>query len=607
MKNHYSFLKSAFICVGITLYSNLKAQVEFKLFTDFATILTDVNDNGTAITSNKYYNFTTDSWSLVEPEAIQMASITNDGNVAGAMFYDEANYIFQPAYKKDGVWNPLGWLPGSNPSESSFTTYRMSNNAKYVVGQMSKGCCEFGSFYYNTETHEMQEIFDDAYVAITAYSVNNDGIIAGWADDQKFGSTRRIPAYITPDKQIHFIIDPNEVAQISAASGANDISDSGIIVGNYQLNAFVYNMNTGTYKEFAPLAGYNNADLVSVSEDGSAVGYVQYLDNSGNPVRDAVLYHPSLGNELVLVKDILAENGININTADGLLGTAYALSPNGKYLGGWVGSPIFGNGWITYLDDFINTPSSCSQGNTSLILEDGNDITGTLKVADDFVVAAGKKMTINQVKIKALQLGGSLNNIAFNIYKDNAGLPGNLETTANTVTPTSMTQVETYFSYPVYEVVVDLPTPIVLTEGTYWLQPVGTGSGSYWGTTSTNTGGSKTALKSGPSAWQYSTLASAYSLFEVSGTCEDAATMDVSDIKSSDLSYYPNPVNDVLNITSNKKVKNVSVYNIAGQLVLQTDKITNGKINVSSLVSGVYIFSTTLENGKIETFRIIKN
>ena len=62
-----------------------------------------------------------------------------------------------------------------------------------------------------------------------------------------------------------------------------------------------------------------------------------------------------------------------------------------------------------------------------------------------------------------------------------------------------------------------------------------------------------------------------------------------------------------MNITSNKKVKNVSVYNIAGQLVLQTDKITNGKINVSSLVSGVYIFSTTLENGKIETFRIIKN
>ena len=75
---------------------------------------------------------------------------------------------------------------------------------------------------------------------------------------------------------------------------------------------------------------------------------------------------------------------------------------------------------------------------------------------------------------------------------------------------------------------------------------------------------------------------------------------------SFDFAYYPNPVKDVLNITSNKPVENVAVYNLAGQNVLANAKINNGQINVSSLPTGVYVFKLTLQGGQVETFKIVK-
>ena len=75
---------------------------------------------------------------------------------------------------------------------------------------------------------------------------------------------------------------------------------------------------------------------------------------------------------------------------------------------------------------------------------------------------------------------------------------------------------------------------------------------------------------------------------------------------SFDFAYYPNPVKDVLYITSNKTVENVSVYNLAGQQVMASAKVENGQINVSSLSTGVYVFRATLQGGAIETFKIIK-
>ncbi|GEM_PF-4074638 len=83
--------------------------------------------------------------------------------------------------------------------------------------------------------------------------------------------------------------------------------------------------------------------------------------------------------------------------------------------------------------------------------------------------------------------------------------------------------------------------------------------------------------------------------------------LGVSDLNGSKLSLYPNPVKDVLNISSKTLIKTVEFVNIAGQVVA-THKVDNAKaaVNVSSLTAGVYVVRTTDVNGKVQSYKVIK-
>lgn len=83
--------------------------------------------------------------------------------------------------------------------------------------------------------------------------------------------------------------------------------------------------------------------------------------------------------------------------------------------------------------------------------------------------------------------------------------------------------------------------------------------------------------------------------------------LGISEISSFDFIYYPNPVKDELNITSQKVIQSVSVYNLSGQQVSsQKLNVNNGKVSISSFAPGVYVFRAVLEGGQVETFKIIK-
>jgi hypothetical protein len=56
------------------------------------------------------------------------------------------------------------------------------------------------------------------------------------------------------------------------------------------------------------------------------------------------------------------------------------------------------------------------------------------------------------------------------------------------------------------------------------------------------------------------------------------------------IQIYPNPVSDVLNVTKVSDKATYKIYSAAGQLA-GSGNITNGKINVTSLVKGVYVIS----------------
>jgi Secretion system C-terminal sorting domain len=70
--------------------------------------------------------------------------------------------------------------------------------------------------------------------------------------------------------------------------------------------------------------------------------------------------------------------------------------------------------------------------------------------------------------------------------------------------------------------------------------------------------------------------------------------------------YYPNPVNNELNLRAQNTIENVSVYNMLGQEVLRVVPNTNSStINISALQTGAYFIRVTI-NGVTETKQIIK-
>ncbi len=328
------------------------AQMDYYIASSFGSRFNDINDNGTGISGGAYFDFATETWTLMEAEATEMVSINNNGEVAGSMFFDEPNFILQPAYKKNGVWNPIGWFLSSIPAESSFSTYSISPNGVWVTGQMSIGCCDFGTFKYNTETNVLTEIFNEAYVAVAGYVITNDGTIGGWADDEGGGGgTRRIPVYIKPDLQI---IQVSPDLPLFNTNAVSDINESSLMVGDFDGHAFVHDGITETFTTFDIPADYETATFTSVSNTGVAVGYAQRFGEFGALDREAIVYHPDLGVQPLFLKDVLLMNGVDINAPTDRMGTAYAISPNGEYVAGWDDQPPFSaNGWVVYLDELL--------------------------------------------------------------------------------------------------------------------------------------------------------------------------------------------------------------------------------------------------------------
>lgn len=351
-------LIGALLLAACTLPTATFAQMQYYQASSFGSRFNDINDNGVAVSGGAYFDHPTLTWTPMEPEAVELVSINNDGDVAGSMWFDEDLFLFQPAVKTNGVWTPIGWFPASNPVESFYSTFSISPNGVWVTGQMSIGCCTFGTFLYNTQTGVLTEIFSPDYVAVAGYFVTNDGTIGGWADDQFMGGTRRIPVYITPDLQIVQVSPTPPEFNVNAV---NAINASSLMVGDFDNQPFVYDLNTNSFTTFNIPFGYIAATFTSVSDNGVAVGYAQQFGEFGSLVRDAIVYHPDLGSQPLFLKDILLINGIDINSPSGRMGTAIAISPSGQYIAGWADqAPFIANGWIVYLNDLLFEEPACT-------------------------------------------------------------------------------------------------------------------------------------------------------------------------------------------------------------------------------------------------------
>lgn len=72
----------------------------------------------------------------------------------------------------------------------------------------------------------------------------------------------------------------------------------------------------------------------------------------------------------------------------------------------------------------------------------------------------------------------------------------------------------------------------------------------------------------------------------------------------SNLKVFPNPAVDVVNLTSSKEVKSVTIYDLTGKKVKSTTDTK--QINVSNLAKGTYILQANYGNGGVENTKLIK-
>ena len=323
-----------------------------------------------------------------------------------------------------------------------------------------------------------------------------------------------------------------------------------------------------------------------------------------------------------------------VTTSDGIV-AFWEVTSTGS-LGSFVHTSDSGGAWTSDPDSMqavffvagvcgdVPPPVDCNQAFDSDDVTNGvgfiRDGGGNhLIAANDFNVEAGSSFTVEKVTLDVVTLGGEPTFFDVAFYEDAAGVGAQIGTTQSDITPTSITPNGEFGTtgFPVYTVEIDLPTTqtfdAVGTDMKYW---VGLSAGPsvdaqfvFWVSFDyiENPDSEPTwqSLDAGASWFEFVAQSGSpvEGIMDIAGTCE---TLGVGDMDSFDFAYYPNPVRDVLNITSNKPVENVAVFNLAGQNVMTNAKVNNGQINVSALPTGVYVFKVTLQGGQVETFKIVK-
>ena len=96
---------------------------------------------------------------------------------------------------------------------------------------------------------------------------------------------------------------------------------------------------------------------------------------------------------------------------------------------------------------------------------------------------------------------------------------------------------------------------------------------------------------------------------DVQGTFAISAydsSLSTNSFDRANFSYYPNPVQNVLNLSYTKNITSVSIFNLLGQQVLDVQmNASEGQVDMSRLASGAYLVKVSADN-EVQTIKVIK-
>jgi hypothetical protein len=267
----------------------------------------------------------------------------------------------------------------------------------------------------------------------------------------------------------------------------------------------------------------------------------------------------------------------------------------------------------------VQVEVDCSQEEPSNAFENGfGDTNLTTEVSDDFIVADGETFSVESATFNLIT-GGDYPTIDVRFYEDAGGVPfsGAPVVEFLAIAPTSQDVVGSAFGRDVLAVVVDFPAPVVFdgqsgSETIYWMSvntPAGTGADSFYETSTASASVNLTAFRDATdqsSAWEQvfsGNPTPPAHVFSIVGQCDPLLSVgeNIGDL----VSIFPNPTQDVLNVSvpSTVKINNVVLYDVVGKNTGLT--LDNGTINTSSLARGIYILNIQTDRGAL-TEKIVK-
>lgn len=81
------------------------------------------------------------------------------------------------------------------------------------------------------------------------------------------------------------------------------------------------------------------------------------------------------------------------------------------------------------------------------------------------------------------------------------------------------------------------------------------------------------------------------------------ANVSIEGVNDDIMQVYPNPTSAAITVTSAEPVKNISVFNIMGQCVINAEDNTN--VNLGSLANGTYVVRIETQNGTVATRTVV--
>lgn len=333
--------------------------------------------------------------------------------------------------------------------------------------------------------------------------------------------------------------------------------------------------------------------------------------SSSEPENLKIMYGTSQNHEDMT--NLLAEH-IGFISGQNILTNTIEFSPSesGVYYFGFNAFSSANQGEI-YVDNIFvelvnNNPDYCSIEYPGQ-LDGGLGDLQQLIFASDFKIEANTTMDINQFVVNIF---GNISDANIYFYQDSGvgGIPGSLIKSFYSLDPSSQTYVGSNFGYLIYNNVFSLPESVQLDGGssgkTYWVGLETTagsqGVSNFWEKSNAFHGNLPFYSNDGGSTWNIDSNNMDLA-FVIEGDC---GLMELEEQNQNELTFYPNPVHNILNINSYTPITTVEIFNQTGQKVVTIENQKIEQINLEKLNPGVYLLKIGLKDRQIKTIKILK-